>query len=453
MSGLAAAHRLQRLAPDIEIVLVEAEPRLGGKILTERPAGFVIEGGPDSFLASKSRGIGLCQELGMAGRLQGTRGETRRAYVLHAGTLQVMPEGLTGLVPSRLEPLLASDLFSADGKDRLRLEPEISPRAPDGDESLAAFVTRRFGREVYDRLIEPLMAGIYAGDGEQLSLQATFPQLRALELAHGSLIRGLQASTRPAAPGRSTVFATPSSGMAEIVESLNAELSGVRSLLNCPVERLRRSARRLRITVTGNEEISADAVILATPARASGDLLGELAPDAAAALHAIPAVSTATMSLAYDARAIPETPEGHGYVIPRAESRPALAVSWVSQKFNGRSPGDQALFRVFAGRAGEPDALARSDGELLALARDELESSLGIRAVPTLSRVFRWPAAMPQYTLGHLERLAAIDRGLTAAPGIFLAGALWGIGIPDCIASGESAAAAAAGFLGTAEGE
>jgi oxygen-dependent protoporphyrinogen oxidase len=446
ISGLAAAYRLQRIAPDVEVTLLEAERRLGGKILTDRSAGFLLEGGPDSFLTSKPRGVGLCEELGIAGRLQATRSETRRSFVLHDGVLHPMPEGLTGLVPSRIEPLLESELFTSRGRERLQQEPYVPPRPPDGDESLGAFTERRFGREVYDRLIEPLMAGIYAADGRQLSLMATFPQLRAMELAHGSLLRGMESAPRVIG-GRAAGFVAPLGGMAEIVDTVAQALSRAKMICGAPVRRIRRTSTGFRIDTVDGSSVTARAVIVTTPAHVSSAVLREVTPATADALSGIRYVSTATVSLGFALAAIPELPVAHGYVIPRVEGRPALACTFVSQKLTARAPDGSTLVRVFIGRAGEPDPLDLSDADLLDIARSELRSTLDITAEPSLHRVFRWPHAMPQYALGHLNRLVAIETDLANTPGVFIAGALTGVGIPDCIASGDTAATAAADYL------
>ncbi len=227
ISGLAAAHRLRRRAPQLPVVLIEARNRLGGMIETIRSDGFIVEAGPDSFLASKPPGIELCQALGIDGQLIGPDSERRRTYVYRAGVLHQIPAGLTGLVPAQLEPLLESPLFSPAAKVRLQQEPSTPARTDDGDETLASFIDRRFGIEVYDRLIEPLMAGIYAGDGALLSLDATFPQLRKLEIEYGSIVRGLEAqqASREAQPRPG--FLTPRTGMQALVEALrNALTSG-----------------------------------------------------------------------------------------------------------------------------------------------------------------------------------------------------------------------------------
>ncbi len=449
IAGLAAAYRLTRAAPGLALTLVESGPRLGGKILTERVDGFVIEGGPDTFLSYKPRGVGLCRELGLEDRLHGTNPEQRRTYVMRGGRLHDLPEGLTGLIPSRFGPMLKSGLISPLGKLRMGLDYLIPPRTADGDESLAAFVERRLGRELYRRMIEPLLSGIYAGDGAQLSLAATFPQLRQAELEHGGLIRGMLAAKKDGAarPSGRSAFLTPTTGLAEIVEALEARLAGAEIRLGSGAALVGRGTRSgYRITLGSGETLHAGAVILATPGYVTAGLVAGLDPDLAAALRGIPYASTATVSAAYPLSDIPRPLDGYGYIIPGAEGRPILACTWTSTKFPHRAPQGYGLIRAFVGRAGQ--ALEASDEELLAMARAELRDVLGITAAPLLWRAFRWPAAMPQYTLGHPQRLATIERRLAVQPGLFLAGAAYrGIGIPDCIASGEAAAEGAAQFL------
>src|SRR5579872_6887086 len=246
IAGLAAALRIERAAADARVTVLEAGSRLGGKIVTAREQGYIVEGGPDSFLTSKPRGLGLCRELGIESRLIGTNEAKRRTFVMRAGRLHPMPEGLSGLVPARLEPLLASDIFSPEGKVRLRHEPDVPPRESDGDETLGSFMRRRFGAEAYERLIEPLMAGIYAGNGDELSLNATFPQLRALERAHGSVIRGIQAADARRAAG--SPFVSFPIGMSELVEAITARFRRVRTLLRAEVRSIRRRGADVEVT-------------------------------------------------------------------------------------------------------------------------------------------------------------------------------------------------------------
>jgi oxygen-dependent protoporphyrinogen oxidase len=454
ITGLAAAHCLHQRRPNVQVILLEGDTRLGGKIITERVDGFVVEGGPDSFLAAKPRGLGLCRELGLGPHLNGVRGSARRASVMHGQKLYELPDGLTGLIPTRLGPVVRSGLLSPFGKARLALDLFLPPRPGMEDESLAVFTRRRLGREAYERLVEPLMSGIYAGDGEQLSLAATFPQLRQAEREHGSLIRGVLAGKPGRAPDvkHHIGFLTPANGLAELVQALQAELRQVDIRLGARVAQASPLANGYQVRLAGGEALHADALILATPAFVNAELVAGFDAELAAALRGIPYISTATVSLAYPLAQIPRPPDSHGYLIPRAEGRPLLACTFTSLKFAQRAPEEFMLIRAFVGRAGQEDVLNGSDEDLLALVRAELRRTLGISAFPVLSRVYRWPQGMPQYTLGHLGRMAQIEQRLAAHPGLYMAGnAYRGVGIPDCIASAEAAAEHVSAFLNELE--
>jgi oxygen-dependent protoporphyrinogen oxidase len=446
ISGLAAAHRLVQTAPDVRVTLLEAEARLGGKIVTERVDGFVIEGGPDSFLAAKPRGVGLCEELGIAERLQGVTPQRRRAFVLSRGRLHDLPEGLSGLVPTRLAPLARSTLMSPLAKARVALDYAIPRRRGDGDESLGGFIRRRLGNEAWERLVEPLMAGIYAADGDTLSLGATFPQLRHAERQHGGLIRGVLAARGAAsapATDPNSAFLTPKSGLGELVATLEDRLrrGAVDIRTATAAHAVAQTADRFDVRLHSGEIVTADALIVATPPFAAADLLAECAPDLASDLAAIPHASTAIVTLVYRRGEIPHPLHGHGYVVPRVEGSPILACTWSSRKWAGRAPDGWELIRVFVGRSGQEDAASSSDDALIALARREVATRLGVQAAPSFWRITRWPRGMPQYTLGHPERIERIETALGALPGLFLAGnAYRGVGLPDCIASGERAA-------------
>ena len=453
IAGLAAAYRLTQIAPDPAITLIESDPRLGGKILTERVDGFVIEGGPDTFLSLKSGGLDLCCELGLESRLHGTNESVRRTYVMRGNKLHELPEGLTGLIPSRFGPMARTSLISPLGKLRMGLEFLIPPRYADGDETLAAFVERRLGRELYDRLIEPLMGGIYAGDGEQLSLASTFPELRQTELQHGGLLKGMLAAKKKAPSSKPTrkkwsAFLTPTTGLAEIVESLEERLNGIEIRRGTRVVGVEAASPGYQVRLESGASLQAVAIIFATPAFITADLISNLDTTLSTALRAIPYVSTATVSIAYPLDNIPRPLDGYGYIIPRAEGRAILACTWTSTKFPHRAPEGFGLIRSFVGRAGQEGALDVDDDDLLKLVLDELRRTLGITAPPVLHRIFRWPKAMPQYTLGHLDRLDVVESRLAAHPGLFVAGSAYrGIGIPDCISSGETAAEAVRKFL------
>ena len=448
IAGLAAARRFEALAPDAELVLVEPDRVLGGKVRTERVDGFVIEAAPDSFLSRKDRGVGLCEELGLGDELIGRRPENHRTYVRRARELLPLPEGLTGMIPTNLDALDRSALLSDEGKARFSAEPE-APVAPSGeDESVAAFVTRRFGREAYDALVEPLMTGIYGGDGELLSLQATFPQLRALELEHGSLLAALPAQP---AHGRLPPFVSLRGGMDGLVTTLVAGLRRT-TVVQQAAAVVRLAVGCYEVELADGDRIRAEGVVLAAPAFATAELVEELDPELAEAHASIPYASSVVVTLAFSTDDV--TPlDGYGYVIPRAEGGDVLACTWSSQKWEARAPVGRALVRVYAGRFGGRDLTLDSDDELVALARNEL-ALLDVVAEPALTRVQRWPLGMPQYLLGHPERVERIERALHAHPGLAVAGAAYrGVGIPDCIASGETAADTVARSLGTVHTE
>jgi protoporphyrinogen/coproporphyrinogen III oxidase len=452
IAGLSAAyHLLENLTDETapyKVTVLEADRRWGGKILTERQDGFVIEGGPDTFLATKPWGVALCRKLGIDGRLHGTNPKQKNTYVMRQGKLAALPDGLMMMVPSRFGPMIRSGLLSWPQKARMGLDFFMPARSLNGDESLGDFVSRRLGRAAYERLIEPLMSGIYAGDGDQLSLRATFPILIEMEQKHGGLIKGALALRKQrakhahAGSGSRSIFLTPTSGLAEIVESLVAHLEGKGAELKngAPVRSIKRSPAGYWVEIEDGTILNADGLILAAPAFASGKMLAEVAPDLASQLCAIEYISTSTISMAFRLSDVPRTLDGYGYVIPRREQRKALACTWTSTKFPHRAPDGYALVRVFAGRAGQEDIPLDETG-LLALAREEVRQTLGITAEPILHKVYVWEDSMPQYNLGHPERLKWIESRLEDLPGLALAGNGYrGIGIPDCIHSGEKAA-------------
>jgi protoporphyrinogen/coproporphyrinogen III oxidase len=447
IGGLSAAYYASKV-PDTQVTLLESSNRWGGKIITDRVAfnkgRFIIEGGPDTFLATKPWGVALCNELGLGERLHGTNPHRKNTYVLNRNRLLPLPDGLAMMIPTNVQAILKSRLLSWASKARMGLDFVLPPKAVDGDESLAAFISRRLGHEAYENLIEPLMSGIYAGDGDQLSLASTFPYLRDLELKYGSLARGAlnmrRQSNVKSVQGSRSAFLTPTTGLLEIVEKLieHLLLNDVTLRLNTSVSRLSKIERRYLLQLENGSSLEADAVILATPAFISGSLLASFSPILASDLQSIPYASTATVSLAYHQRDIPRELDGYGYVIPRRERRRALACTWTSTKFPHRAPEDYALLRVFIGRAGQD--IPWNENDLVDLAKEELKLTLGVTADPLLNRVFMWEKAMPQYNLGHRETLKRIDTALEKYPGLALAGnGFRGIGIPDCIHSGELA--------------
>lgn len=457
IAGLSAAFELTKQATSRDLAVtcrvLESAPTWGGKIVTHRAGGLLIEAGPDSFLSQKPWALDLCRELGLADQLINTNDEHRKTHVYSRGQLRELPEGLVVIVPSKLGPFLRSGLLSWGGLARMGFE-WVVPRRPVGaDESLSGFFRRRFGWEATDRLIEPLMAGIYAGDATQMSIQATFPRFPELEQQCGSLIRGLLAK-RPSGrdPGngrpKSSLFVTLRHGLGSLVEALVERLTsaGVGLQTGVAVEALRVRSRELGrwvydLILSDGTRVAADAVILAVPAFASADLVRSLSPSSATLLDQIPYASTATISLAYNAEEVRSAIQGFGFVVPRVEQRPLLAATWTSLKWADRAPAGQVLVRCYLGGIGREAGLAGNDAALIGRSREELADLAGIRAQPTYVEVNRWTRGMPQYTVGHLDRLTHIEAGLSRYPGLVLTGAAYrGVGIPDCIREGQASA-------------
>ncbi|MBI5379518.1 MAG: protoporphyrinogen oxidase [Nitrospirae bacterium] len=465
--GLSAAYTLQEeaRAKDLPLscTLLEADARLGGKILTERVNDFIIEGGPDAFVSQKPWGIDLCRHLGLQDHLTGTNPRERASYLLHRGRLHDLPEGMVLLVPTRLGTLIKSPLFTPWGKIRMGLDLLLPRRrATASEESIADFVGRRLGREAVEKLAEPLLAGIHAGDAGRLSLQATFPQFAELEARYRSLILGVldRKRQRESQSGEASwsLFVTLREGLGELVEVLEkvlrekatirtgARVRAVRRGLHC-------AAPPYIVEIEDGATYRADALLLATPAYETAGLLKRILPVAAPHLRTIPYVTTATVSLAYRRADCPHPLNGYGFVVPRKEPCRILASTWTSTKFPHRAPQDHVLLRCFVGGTGREDLALQEEPELVRLAREELKAVLGIAAEPVLARAYRWERANPQYEVGHLTRLEAIDRALEKSPGLFLAGAAYrGVGIPDCIRQGAEAARKAIAFLAGSAG-
>jgi oxygen-dependent protoporphyrinogen oxidase len=445
ITGLAAAWTLT--GRGVPFLLLEASERWGGVIRTELQDGFVLDAGPDAILAQKPEGLALCRELGLSERLVPTSAEKRGVFVLRAGRLHPLPQGMFLAVPTRILPLLRSGLFSWPGKLRMGLELLIPRRKEDGDESIAAFLRRRLGDEVVSRLGEPLLAGIHSGDPERLSIQATFPRFVELERRHGSLIRGLLRLPRSAGPPP-PAFYSLACGLGELVGALVARLPAASLAPGQAVTSLARAQDGFVLGLGEGRRVAARSVVLAVPARSAAALLEPELPDASAILAGIPFVSTATVLLGYRREDVDHPLDGHGLVVPRGEGLRCAAVTFASTKFPGRAPEGAVLLRAFLGGARDPEVLALGDAALLRVVQEELRTLLGARGEPCLSRVYRWPQATPQMEVGHAQRIADLERRLAALPGLLLAGAgLRGTGIPDSVADGRRAAEAAIGGL------
>ncbi|MFQ5521062.1 MAG: protoporphyrinogen oxidase [Candidatus Methylomirabilia bacterium] len=452
IAGLASAHRLVELSRErgigLELSLLEARDRLGGTIATERSQGFLIEAGPDSFLSEKPWALALCERLGITNRLVRTDDRFRKTFVVHRGRLHPLPEGFQLLAPTRLRPLLASPLFSWFGKLRMGLD-LILPRGGSGhDESLGSFVRRRLGREALERVAQPLIAGIYAGDPDELSLAATMPRFLEMERRHRSLIlalwrasHGAPEQLKGASGARWSLFLTFAEGMEELVRVLSERLPHGSIRLKEEVLAVQRTDSCWVVRFAGGGVIEADSVILATPAYLTASLIRSVDPALARLLEAIPYAPSATVSLAYRRSDIPHPLDGFGFVVPRIEGRPILACTFSSVKYAGRAPEGFVLLRLFVGGALNEAALQEDDEALVALCRAQLAELLGVTAPPCLTRLHRFVAALPRYQVSHLERVAAIERLLTEHQGLRVAGSAYsGVGIADCVRTGEEAA-------------
>jgi oxygen-dependent protoporphyrinogen oxidase len=450
IAGLAAAHRLVELARDgarpVDLVLLEAEGRLGGTIRTEHADGCLLEGGPDSFISEKPWALALAERIGLGPELRRTDDRFRKTYVVRGGRLAPLPEGFLLMAPTRVGPVLRSRVFSWRGKLRLGLDLVRPRRRGDGDESLGSFVRRRLGREALDRVVQPLIGGIYTADPDRLSLAATMPRFLALERQHRSVILGLRRSAPPGAAGatsgaRWSLFVTLAEGMEGMVEALARRLPPGAVRLRTPATALVPAAAGWRVELPGGAGLPADGVVLAGPAGRMAALVRGAEPGLAELLDGITYASSATVALAYPRAAVRHPLDGFGFVVPRVEGRAVLACTFSSVKYPGRAPAGTILLRVFVGGALQADQLERDDPALARLAHDDVAPLLGITGDPVLSRVWRHPRAMPQYEVGHLDRVAAMEARLAALPGLALAGAAYrGVGMSDCVRSGEAAA-------------
>ena len=431
MAGLAAGFEARQRG--LEVVVLEAR-KPGGKVETIREDGFVVETGPDAVVRYKPWALALAREVGLGEAIVGTRPARPAAFIRVGGTAHPLPEGLNVVIPSRLGPLVRTPLLSPIGKLRAALD-LVLPRGPEGDEAFGSFIRRRLGREVWERLAAPLTGGIYGGDPEALSLLAAFPQLKALENAHRSLILGSLRAMRKRRTSREggSLFASFEDGLGTLAEAA-ARALGPALKTGVEVVRLQREKAGWRVeTLSG--ALLARAVVLAVPATVAAKLLEPIGFPALEALAAIPYHSAATVTLAFPKHALPERP-GHGILFARGEGFAARGFTWLDQKWPHRAPEGMALARAyFSGDEAEAD-----EKRLLALALDDLRRLLGHVPQPTRAWVGRFPGGMPAYTVGHLERLVAIQEAEKAFPGLALAGAAYrGVGIPEVIRDGREA--------------
>lgn len=444
ISGLAAAHRLIELAPDSDVTVLERATRPGGLIGTTRIDDCLVELGPDSILTEKPAALELARRLGLESEIVGTGTAHRGAYVVCRGKLERIPEGFSMMGPAEAWPVLRSPILSPAGKLRMLAE-TLLPRGPGGDESVGRFVQRRFGKEVLERLAQPLMGGIYGTDVNLLSLQATMPRFATMEAEHGSVTLGLMrkasAGKAKASGVRYGLFVSFRGGVQTLTDAL-ARTLGERLRLGDEATSLTRLGDgSYELGRAGQPPLVADAVVLALPARPLSRLVAPLDAAFADALLDIPYGSSAAVYLCFERADVPHPLDAFGFVVPKVERRRVMASTWASVKFPGRAPDDRALLRFFFGGDGQEEMLELSDERLVRAARAEAEALLGIRAEPRFCHVSRHPHAMPKYLLGHHQRVRAIEQQKQRHPGLELAGnSMYGVGIPDAVASGERAA-------------
>ncbi len=490
IAGLSAAWRLQKSFQSSQIplnlLLLEASPQTGGVLKSASREGFLLEMGPDCFISEKPRGIGLCRELGLGSELIGTREGFRRSFILRNDRFHPVPEGFYLMGPSKTRPFLESRLLSWRGKFRALCEPLIPTRDPPsltpspsrgegaggGDESLASFVRRRFGQELLDWMAQPLVAGIYGANPEHLSLRATFPKFLELERTYGSVVFGLkkQLSVRRATSdvGRGTsdavssasgarysLFVTLRRGVQSLVDTLASKIGSTLIRTQTRVKEVRPPSLtpspsrgegaggggHWQVVKASGEVLVADAVCIALPSYAAAELTRTFDPDLTADLSAIDYAPAATVNFAFREMDVKRPLDGVGFVVPQKENRLILGCTFAQNKFEDRAPKGFILIRAFLGGENGPAWFHENDEALTNKVFAELKEWLGITGKPMFTQLARYERALPQYAMGHLERVLRMEERLFRHKGLALAGNYqYGVGIPDCIESGERAA-------------
>ena len=444
ISGLAAAHRVLELNPAAQVTILEASDRLGGIIQTEYRDGFLLERGPDSFISEKPHALALTKRLGIESQLIQTNEEFRRSFIVRDGRLREVPEGFQLMAPSRMLPFITSDIFSLAGKARMAADLILPRKSTNGttDESLASFVRRRLGEEALARMAQPMVGGIYTADPETLSLRATLPRFLDMEQKHRSLILAMMRQGREQKTGTSgarySLFVSFERGMQVLVDALARIKADI--CLNTRVVRIEPGGE-WTISTDKDEQFKADAVCLALPAYVAASLLSDIHAQLAEKLRAIKYASTATINFGYRRAAIAHPLNGFGFVVPLIEKRSLIACTFSSVKFSGRAPEGHVLLRAFAGGALQPEIFALDEPEVVRRVEADLRQLLGINEEPRFVEVAKWERSMPQYEVGHLDRVSEIERLASEVRGLALVGnAYRGAGIPDCVRSGEMAA-------------
>lgn len=460
VSGLAAATAIQRAkeaGADVEFTLFERSDRLGGVMVTDHIDGCLIEAGPDSFLSEKTYGADFCRMFGLGDQIIGSNDSERITYIVVNNQLVAMPDGLMFMVPTKILPTVTTSLFTWGTKVKMGMEFFSKPPVTNGDETVGDMVRRHYGQEVVERLADPLLSGVYGGDADSLSVQAVLPRFADMERKYGSLSRGMLAArkkmaemTKKAGPGYKPrpLFSSLKNGMQQLVDAVAGYLPKQNIHTGVSAESVTRNAYGWTVAVNGVSRVF-DGLIIATPAHASGKLLGSVDGALAAELNGVSYSSSVTVAATYDRHDLAHMPPGFGFLVPKTENRRVRALTFVHNKFPHRAPADKGILRVFLGGLSDEGVLTLRDEEILSTVRRELREMIKLEAPPRVERVYRWNKAMAQYGPGHLDRVKRIQQSVAAAPGLALAGnAFQGIGVPDCIASGLNAANAVLDKLG-----
>lgn len=455
VTGLSAAYALEtsrKSGVQVDYLLIEKDDRLGGKVFTEKIDGYVVEGGPDCFLSEKPWVGQMADKLGIANEMMGSNEASKRTFVFAEGSLHKLPDGLMGLVPTKLVPFALSSLISWPGKFRMALELFIPQKKTDDDETLGSFVTRRLGKEALDKIAEPLIGGIHAGDPDQMSLTASFPRFIQMEQKYGSLLKAMLVARKnapkpkPPEPGKvpKTFFMTFKGGMSDLTNKIASCLDKSRILTGKTVTALEKKpdGGGYLVHISGMEPIEADAVIVTAPSHEAAEIVKDFDKTLATNLAGIPQATSATVNLAFKRSDLNTSLEAFGFIVPISEKRKIKAGTYSSTKWNNRTPGDDyVLIRTFVGGARNQELVYQDDETILKMVLDELKDIVGLSAKPLMHKIYRWVKGMPQYTVGHLERVKNIEVRCAAHSGLYVVGGSYkGVGIGDCINVGTQAA-------------
>ena len=444
ISGLSAAFRLEqrkKQGEPLEYVLFESGPRFGGVIQTDVVDGCVVEAGPDSFLTEKIWAADLCRELSLGDQLIGSNDSERKTYILVKDRLVPLPDGLMFMVPTKLLAAFSSPLFSWGTKLRMVREWFHRPAESNSDLSVAEFVEPHYGREMVDRVADPLLAGVYGGSADNLSVQSVLPRFLDMQARYGSLGKAMVSARRNQPDSPRPLFTSLRGGMQQMIDTLLTHIPDSARRANSPVAKISPESGKWLVVSSGRTE-EFDAAIVATPAYVASALLADASGELASLLSKVRYSSSATVVLGYDNNVRSVLPPGFGFLVPRTESRHIIAATFVHNKFPFRAPDNRALVRCFLGGTRGEESLQLSDDALLAVVKSDLSGVLGIKSEPQFARIYRWHQAMAQYEVGHRDRIESIRTLLSRMPGLTLAGNyLSGIGVPDCVRAGAEGTA------------